>query len=63
MTQTRILTWDVVLTRGTLIMRSEKAVLKEAADGYMSVMLTTMPARVVTVRQKKDGGRDLWGES
>lgn len=62
-TQTRTLTGDVVLTRGTLIMRSEKAVIKEASDGYKSVVLTTTPGKFVTFRQKKDGGPDLWVES
>jgi len=62
-TQTSILTGDVILTRGTLIMKSEKAVIKEAADGYMLVTLTTTPGKLVTFRQKKDGGPDMWVES
>jgi len=62
-TQTSTLIGDVVLTRGTLTMNSEKAVVKEAADGYILVILTTTPGKLVTVRQKKDGGPDLWVES
>jgi len=62
-TQMSILTGDVVLTRGSLIMKSEKAVIKEAADGYISVILTTTPGKLVNFRQKKDGGPDLWVES
>jgi lipopolysaccharide export system protein LptA len=61
-TQTRILTGNVILTRGTLIMHSEKAVLKESDDGYMNVTLTTTPGKLATFRQKKDGGPDLWVE-
>lgn len=61
-TQTRILTGNVVLTRGTLIMKSDKAVLTESADGYMGVTLTTTPGKMATFRQKKDGGPDLWVE-
>jgi len=61
-TQTRILTGNVVLTRGTLIMKSEKARLVESADGYMSVTLTTVPGKQATFRQKRDGGTDLWVE-
>jgi len=61
-TQTRILTGNVVLTRGTLTMKSEKAVLQEAADGYMTVTLTTVPGKMATFRQKRDGGPDLWVE-
>jgi len=62
-TQTRVFTGDVIITRGTMIMKSEKAVVKEGADGYMSVVLTTTPGRLATFRQKKDGGPDLWVES
>ena len=61
-TQTRILTGNVVLTRGTLVMKSEKARLVESADGYMSVTLTTVPGKQATFRQKRDGGTDLWVE-
>jgi lipopolysaccharide export system protein LptA len=61
-TQTRILTGNVVLTRGTLIMKSDKALVQEAADGYMTVTLTAAPGKMATFRQKKDGGPDLWVE-
>jgi lipopolysaccharide export system protein LptA len=61
-TQTRILTGNVILTRGTLTLKSEKARLTEAADGYMSVVLTTTPGKMATFRQKRDGGPDLWVE-
>lgn len=60
--QTRTLTGNVVLTRGTLVMMSEKAVVKEDPEGYMSVTLTAAPAKLATFRQKRDGGPDLWVE-
>lgn len=61
-TQTRILTGNVVLTRGTLSMKSDRALVKETPEGYMSVTLTSGPGRVATFRQKRDGGPDLWME-
>lgn len=61
-TQTRILTGNVVLTRGTLTLKSDRALLKETPEGYMSVTLTSSPGRVATFRQKRDGGPDLWME-
>jgi lipopolysaccharide export system protein LptA len=61
-TQTRILTGNVVLTRGTLTMKSDRALVKETPEGYMSVTLTSGPGRVATFRQKRDGGPDLWME-
>jgi lipopolysaccharide export system protein LptA len=57
----RILT-DAVLTRGTLTMKADKAVLKESPEGYMSVTLTAEPGKLATFRQKRDGGPDLWVE-
>ena len=61
-TQTRILTGNVVVTRGTLTLKSDRALVKETPEGYMSVTLTSNPGRVATFRQKRDGGPDLWME-
>jgi len=61
-TQTRILTGNVVVTRGTLTLKSDRALVKETPEGYMSVTLTSGPGRVATFRQKRDGGPDLWVE-
>jgi lipopolysaccharide export system protein LptA len=61
-TQTRILTGNVILTRGTLTLKSDRALLKESPEGYMMVTLTSSPGRVATFRQKRDGGPDLWME-
>src|SRR5919112_2795426 len=61
-TQTRILTGNVVLTRGTLVLKSDRALVKETPEGYMSVTLTSNNGRVATFRQKRDGGPDLWME-
>jgi lipopolysaccharide export system protein LptA len=61
-TQTRILTGNVILTRGTLTMKSDRALVKETPEGYMNVTLTSGPGRVATFRQKRDGGPDLWVE-
>jgi len=61
-TQTRILTGNVVVTRGTLVLKSDRALVKETPEGYMSVTLTANPGKVATFRQKRDGGPDLWVE-
>jgi lipopolysaccharide export system protein LptA len=61
-TQTYILTGEVVVTRGTLILKSDKALLKETPEGYLSVTLTSGPGGVASFRQKRDGGPDLWVE-
>lgn len=61
-TQTRTFTGNVVLTRGTMIIKADKAVLKESPEGYMAVTLTAAPGQPATFRQKRDGGPDLWVE-
>ena len=61
-TQTRILTGNVVLTRGTLTLKSDRALVKETPEGYMSVTLLSNAGRVATFRQKRDGGPNLWIE-
>jgi lipopolysaccharide export system protein LptA len=60
--QTRILSGGVVLTRGTLVMKSDKAVVKETPEGYVVVTLNAGPGKMATFRQKRDGGNDLWVE-
>lgn len=61
-TQTYILTGDVVVTRGTLVLKSDRALVKETPEGYLSVTLTSGPGGVASFRQKRDGGPDLWVE-
>ena len=61
-TQTRILTGNVVVTRGTLSLKADRALVKETPEGYMTVTLTSNPGKVATFRQKRDGGADLWVE-
>ena len=61
-TQTRTFTGNVVLTRGTLLIKSDKAVMKETPEGYMLLTLTAEPGKVASFRQKRDGGPDLWVE-
>jgi lipopolysaccharide export system protein LptA len=58
----RIVSGNVVLTRGTLQLKSDRAVIKESPEGYMTVTLTAAPGKVATFRQKRDGGPDLWIE-
>jgi lipopolysaccharide export system protein LptA len=60
--QVRTLSGNVSVTRGTLVLRSDKAVLKELPNGDLSVTLTAVPGKVATFRQKRDGGPDLWME-
>jgi lipopolysaccharide export system protein LptA len=53
---------NVVLTRGTVIMKSEKMVVTQDPEGYQYATLYAPPGGFATFRQKRDGGPDLWME-
>jgi lipopolysaccharide export system protein LptA len=53
---------NVVLTRGTLLMKAGRMNLTEDPEGYKSAILVAAPGTLATFRQKRDGGADLWVE-
>ena len=59
--QTITLTGNVIVTKGTLLLKADKAVYKDTDDG-INVMLNAAPGKLATFRQKRDGGPDLWIE-
>jgi lipopolysaccharide export system protein LptA len=60
--QVNTLTGNVILRRGTLLMKSPKAVVTEDPEGYRFVTLTSTPGTLATFRQKRDGPGDQWVE-
>lgn len=60
--QTTVLTGNVIVTKGTLVLRAEKAVIKRTPDEYILVTLTTSAGKRASFRQKRDGGPALWVE-
>jgi len=60
--QIRTLRGNVVLTRGTLKMKSDKAVVTQDPEGYQYVTLTGVPGKPATFRQKRDGEGEQWIE-
>lgn len=60
--QIKTFTGNVVLTRGTLLMKSPKAVVTEDPEGYSFVVLTANAGTQATFRQKLDGAGDQWVE-
>lgn len=60
--QITTLTGNVILTRGTLLMKSAKAVVFKDAQGYQFVTLTSEGGKSATFRQKRDGEGDQWVE-
>ena len=60
--QVTTLTGNVIVTKGTLVLRAEKAVLKQSPEEDIHVTLTTTAGKSASFRQKRDGGPDLWVE-
>lgn len=60
--QINIFTGNVVLTRGTLVMRAEKMVVSQDAAGYQYGVMYAAPGSFATFRQKRDGGPNSWIE-
>jgi lipopolysaccharide export system protein LptA len=60
--QIRTLTGNVILTRGTMVLKAAKMVLTEDPAGYQFAKLYAAPGGLATFRQKRDGGADLWME-
>jgi lipopolysaccharide export system protein LptA len=61
-TRTTLLNGNVILTRGTLLMKADKAQVREDVDGNQFVTMTAGNGGNVSFRQKRDGGTDLWVE-
>ncbi|MFT5643748.1 MAG: lipopolysaccharide export system protein LptA [Janthinobacterium sp.] len=60
--QSRTLTGNVVLMRGTLLMKAGRALVTEDPQGYQFVTFWAAPGALATFRQKRDGPGDLWVE-
>lgn len=58
--QVNTFTGNVVLTRGTLLMKANKVVLTQSPDGFQTAVMTAAPGGLATFRQKRDGGPNLW---
>jgi lipopolysaccharide export system protein LptA len=57
--QVTVLTGGVKLSRGSLSMSAERALVKQAPDGYQHVTLFG-EGRKAAFRQKRDGQGELW---
>lgn len=59
------LTGNVVLTKGTMVLKSDAAELRTDAEGYQYAIATAKPGRLAYIRQKRDGVDeyiDGWGD-
>ncbi|MCA1324093.1 lipopolysaccharide transport periplasmic protein LptA [Herbaspirillum sp. alder98] len=60
--QVKTFTGNVVLTRGTLLIKAGRVVLTTDQYGYEYAVLYAAPGALASFRQKRDGGPDLWIE-
>lgn len=59
--QINVFTGNVVLTRGTILMKANKMVVKQDPEGYQFVTLYATPnGALASFRQKRDGGPNEW---
>ncbi|MBC7686235.1 MAG: lipopolysaccharide transport periplasmic protein LptA [Bdellovibrionales bacterium] len=58
--QTVTMSGNVVVTKGTLLLKAEKAIYKETDSGAQVTL--NGDGKLATFRQKRDGGPDLWVE-
>lgn len=56
------LSGNVVVSRGTLLVKAARAVINTALDDSQKIHLYSLPGGRVSFRQKRDGGPDLWIE-
>lgn len=60
--QVNTFTGNVVLTRGTLVMKANKLVVTQDPAGYQFATLLAAPGGLATFRQKREGPGDQWIE-
>jgi lipopolysaccharide export system protein LptA len=62
LTQTVIVIGGVTASRGTMLLKADRAEIKEAPDGTRTIVLIAAPGQPVSFRQKRDGAADQWDE-
>jgi lipopolysaccharide export system protein LptA len=60
--QIKTCTGNVILTQGTLVMKGTKLVITTTPDGWQFGTMYAPNGGLATMRQKRDGGPDLWVE-
>jgi lipopolysaccharide export system protein LptA len=63
--QTSVFTGNVVMTKGTIIIRGARIDVRQDPEGYQYGVVTAAPGKLAYYKQKRDAGPDEWieGES
>jgi lipopolysaccharide export system protein LptA len=60
--QVTVFTGNVVMTKGTMRAKAAKVVVVQDPEGYQYATLYAETGKLVFLREKRDGGDDLWTE-
>ncbi len=60
--QITVFTGNVVMTQGTRVAKAAKVVLVQDPEGYQYTTLYAAPGQLASLREKQDGGANLWTE-
>lgn len=60
--QITVFTGNVVMTQGSRVGKAAKVVMVQDPEGYQYTTLYAAPGQLASIREKRDGGPDLWVE-
>lgn len=60
--QINVFTGNVVMTKGTIVIRADRVVVRQDPEGYQYGTAHGNAAKLASFRQKRDGGPDLYVE-
>ena len=60
--QTSVFTGNVLVTKGTIIIRGARIDVRQDPEGYQYGIVTAAPGKLAYYKQKRDSGTDEWTE-
>jgi lipopolysaccharide export system protein LptA len=60
--QTSVFTGNVVVTKGSIVIRGERIDVRQDPEGYQYGVVTAAPGKLAYFKQKRDAGTDEWIE-
>ena len=60
--QTSVFTGNVVVTKGTIVIRGDRIDVRQDPEGYQYGVVTGAPGKLAYYKQKRDAGTDEWIE-
>jgi lipopolysaccharide export system protein LptA len=60
--QTSVFTGNVIITKGTIIMRGARIDVRQDPEGYQYAVVSAEPGKLAYFKQKRENGQDEWIE-